>query len=302
MDYFKKNSSSNPVEAYTLSLNSLLSAKQAKISLEIFCEFLFETRDFNKCNWSNIDYIAILRFMRELDSKSRAHTTINTYLTFIKGVAAECWKQEIISLENYIRIKSIKCRKGVRRVAGRALEPYEIKKLKTFFSQSKTNKSTRDCAIFALACCAGLRREEISKLNIEDITGNGVIVSGKGNKTRLVHLFGYVKTITNNLILKSQQKKGALFTHIDRADNFNHKRLSVHGVHYSIMTLRDNVKIKHFTMHDLRRTFATTLLDVGADRFAVQRLMGHSSLVTTELYDRRGEKSQIEAIKLLPYL
>jgi integrase len=62
-----------------------------------------------------------------------------------------------------------------------------------------------------------------------------------------------------------------------------------------------NVKIKHFTMHDLRRTFATVLLDVGADKFAVQRLMGHSSLVTTELYDRRGEKAAIDAIKLLPF-
>ncbi|MFT5755915.1 MAG: integrase/recombinase XerD [Alteromonadaceae bacterium] len=95
--------------------------------------------------------------------------------------------------------------------------------------------------------------------------------------------------------------RGALFSHIDKADNFNGKRLSVHGIHYSIMILRDNVNIKHFTMHDLRRTFAITLLDVGADRFAVQRFMGHSSLATTELYDRRGEKAQVEAIKLLPF-
>jgi site-specific recombinase XerD len=291
----------NPVEPYLLSLNSKLSARQAEINLKVFCHFLFKTTDFTACNWSIIDYIQVLKFMRFLDNKNLAHTTINTYLTFIKSVSKECWKQEIITIECFMHIQSIKCRKGIRAAAGRALSIREIEQLKSHFKYSKTNKSMRDNAIFALACCCGLRREEISKLSVDDISYNKMTVAGKGNKSRVIHLFGYVKDIVNSLLKTIKRKKGPIFVHIDRQDRLSEKRLTVHGIHYAMTLLRGNVKIKHFTMHDLRRTFATVLLDVGADKFAVQRLMGHSSLVTTELYDRRGEKAAIDAIKLLPF-
>jgi site-specific recombinase XerD len=291
----------DPVEPYLLSLNSKLSAKQAEISIKAFCFYQYKSNDYLTCDWSTIDYIAVLKFMRFLENKGLAHTTINSYLSFIKSVSAECWKQKFITIECFMHIKSIKCRKGVRAAAGRALPIKEIEQLKNHFKYSKTNKSIRDNAIFALACCCGLRREEISKLSVPDISYNKMTVTGKGNKSRVIHLFGYVKTIINVLLKKISRKNGAIFVHIDRQDKLSEKRLSVHGIHYAMTLLRNNVKVKHFTMHDLRRTFATALLDVGADKFAVQRLMGHSSPVTTELYDRRGEKASIDAIKLLPF-
>jgi len=301
MKKIENNFVQNPVEPYLLSLNSKSSARQAEINMKVFCHFHFKTSDFTACDWSTIEYISILKFMRFLENKGLAHTTINCYLSFIKSVAQECWKQELITIECFMHIKSIKCRKGVRAAAGRALSVKEVEQLKSHFKFSKTNKAIRNNAIFALAFCCGLRREEISKLNISDISYNKMTVSGKGNKSRVIHLFGYVKSIVNILLKSRKQKHGALFVHIDRQDNLSEKRLSVHGIHYAMTVLRNDVKVKHFTMHDLRRTFATALLDVGADKFAVQRLMGHSSLTTTELYDRRGEKVAIDAIKLLPF-
>lgn len=54
---------------------------------------------------------------------------------------------------------------------------------------------------------------------------------------------------------------------------------------------------KAATPHDLRRTFATRLLDKGVDVSLVKTLMGHASVATTALYDRRGEESLKEAAK-----
>ena len=54
-------------------------------------------------------------------------------------------------------------------------------------------------------------------------------------------------------------------------------------------------KVKPFTPHDLRRTFAGEMLDAGVDLVTVQHLMGHASPVTTSRYDRRDEKTKMEA-------
>ncbi|MCH8888479.1 MAG: tyrosine-type recombinase/integrase [SAR324 cluster bacterium] len=54
-------------------------------------------------------------------------------------------------------------------------------------------------------------------------------------------------------------------------------------------------RVKPFTPHDLRRTFAGEMLDAGVDLVTVQKLMGHASPVTTSRYDRRDEKTKMEA-------
>ena len=54
-------------------------------------------------------------------------------------------------------------------------------------------------------------------------------------------------------------------------------------------------KVKPFTPHDLRRTFAGEMLDAGVDLVTVRHLMGHASPVTTSRYDRRDEKTKMEA-------
>jgi len=58
--------------------------------------------------------------------------------------------------------------------------------------------------------------------------------------------------------------------------------------------------LKSLTPHDLRRTFATVLLEQGEDLFIVQDLMDHASIETTKRYDKRGEQEKVVAGKALP--
>ncbi len=67
------------------------------------------------------------------------------------------------------------------------------------------------------------------------------------------------------------------------------------ALRYTIGPAFTQAKVKSFTPHDLRRTFAREMLDAGVDLVTVQKLMGHASPVTTSRYDRRDEKSKMDA-------
>jgi site-specific recombinase XerD len=77
--------------------------------------------------------------------------------------------------------------------------------------------------------------------------------------------------------------------------------LSVGGVNRLVEQARVAAGIEPFTVHDLRRSFATTLIERGADLSIVQKLLGHESISTTTIYDRRGEPEKRRAVELLNF-
>ncbi len=301
MELFLNNCQNNPVNSFLLTLESKFSANTYLSRISIFCDFFFKTRDFDECKWSELNHIAILQYMRYETNNDKAHTTINLTISALKSVAYECWQQKIIDIECYTRIKMIKKLKGTRAAAGRVLQASEIEKIKCYFKNHSDIRNTRNYALFALACGAGLRRREIILLNIANIKNGTVLVHGKGNKSRTIFLSGFVIDAVNSWLNALNRKSGALFSSINKNNEVSTTRISSMGVGVVINQIIDEVGIEHFTPHDLRRTFATTLLEVGADKIAVQRLMGHSSLNTTIVYDRRGEKTQRTAIEMLPF-
>ena len=159
----------------------------------------------------------------------------------------------------------------------------EIDKLIDIISES--NKlGTRDRAIIELIYSAGLRVSEAQSINLEDIDFeiNQAIIFGKGKKYRSV-IFGD-KT---KIVLRNYAKKRNPINEKTKAFFLNNK-----GERLSIRTIQNIVK-KHmkaaglnpdFHTHTLRHSFATHLMDGGADLRVVQELLGHSSPKTTEIY------------------
>ena len=159
----------------------------------------------------------------------------------------------------------------------------EIDKLIDIISES--NKlGTRDRAIIELIYAAGLRVSEAQSINLEDIDFeiNQAIIFGKGKKYRSV-IFGD-KT---KIVLRNYAKKRNPVNEKTKAFFLNNK-----GERLSIRTIQHIVK-KHmkaaglnpdFHTHTLRHSFATHLMDGGADLRVVQELLGHSSPKTTEIY------------------
>lgn len=298
---FPSNSpSNNAINNFLLNTKAKTTKSIQRLKLKCFCRFTFENDDIFSADWSKISRESILLFT-DYKIETVQFNTVNNYLNVLKVFARECLYSEAISQSTYNSIRDIKKYNGHSVDKGRALHLKEVNKVKSYFSDVKNSIELRNYAIFSLAIGCGLRRAEISSLNIEHINDRKLQVKGKGNKGRT----SYLSDFTFNAVMawrkQLPQKQGALFVHIRNGDNIKKDRLGIKGVHYVIREIQKTCKLSHFTTHDLRRTFATTLLHGNTDIFTVQDLLGHSDPITTKRYDKRDEQGKIMAINSLPF-
>jgi site-specific recombinase XerD len=161
----------------------------------------------------------------------------------------------------------------------------------------------RNAALIATIYTAGLRREEATRVRLEDYdprTG-ALTVTGKGRKVRTVYVMrGWAAPLHVWLRHVPRGVVGGcpLFPR-DRQGKMTTAPLNVSAVNRIIEGVREAAGVAPFTAHDLRRSFATNLLNDGADLSMVQQLMGHSSVATTTIYDRRGEVGKRAAAEKL---
>jgi len=140
----------------------------------------------------------------------------------------------------------------------------------------------RDKAILETLYSAGLRIHELVQLNDDDldILGEVVRVRGKGKKERLGALGGpAVETLQKYLELRVRQSRGPLF--VNKFDG----RMTARSVQRMLKKYLIAAGLDpSLTPHKLRHSFATHMLDAGADLRSVQELLGHANLSTTQIY------------------
>jgi integrase/recombinase XerC len=150
----------------------------------------------------------------------------------------------------------------------------------------KTLSGLRDKAILEVFYSSGVRISELASLNEEDVDlGVGLMkVMGKGRKERIVTLGSYAIQAVQSYIQvrefqSSEQKKTPIFL------NRFGKRLSGRGIRRVVEKyVNQAVLSNRISPHGLRHSFATHLLEGGADLRSIQELLGHVSLATTQKY------------------
>jgi len=125
----------------------------------------------------------------------------------------------------------------------------------------------------------GLRVSELASLKLDDIGSSWVRVLGKGNKQRDIPLLDSTKELLNQYLMDYHPNK-FLFEK-------NRGKLSENSLRYIVTKVFNRVSLK-VTPHQLRHSYATSLLNNGAPIVDVSELLGHSSMATTQIYTKLG--------------
>ena len=146
----------------------------------------------------------------------------------------------------------------------------------------------------------GLRVSELTGLNFGDIewSRNAVRVTGKGNKQRLVPVSDINKRCINDYLLNSRSKIKIVEKYSDILFlNRNGSKLSRAMIFTIVKNLSKKSEIKKITSpHTFRHSFATHLLENGADLKTIQQLLGHESITTTEIYMHLDNKALVNVM------
>lgn len=157
-------------------------------------------------------------------------------------------------------------------------------------------QAARDVAILELFYSSGLRVSELVALDVSDadFLSETLRVIGKGNKERLVPIGSHAMTALQKYRQQAAVHEGPLF--INKNKDPQKRRLSARSVQMLLKKYLAATDIGfEVTPHKLRHTFATHMLDHGADLRSVQTLLGHASLSTTQIYTHVTKERMREA-------
>jgi integrase/recombinase XerC/integrase/recombinase XerD len=154
---------------------------------------------------------------------------------------------------------------------------------------ASTPLELRDRAMFELAYACGLRAQELVALTVAsvDFDSELVRVEGKGNKTRLVPLGEHARQALERYLARGRPQLANNASDALLVSKSGH-RLSTSDVRrrLRLWARRGDAAISEAHPHALRHSFATHLLEGGADLRAIQELLGHSTISTTQVYTR----------------
>ncbi len=241
-----------------------------RIDLEDFREFLGETRV------ENVDYLALRKYLAALKERNLQTKSVSRKLSSLRSFFKFLTREGFIKANPILVLSSPKIEKHLPQF----LTEEEVTRLIEAVLP-KDERSLRDRAILETFYSTGIRISELVSLNIEDMDFiSGVLkVMGKGKKERIVPIGECAINVLKDYLEKRKKQSTAVFL------NKNGRRLTDRGVRNIVQKYLRLAGIKQgVSAHTLRHSFATHLLNRGADLRSVQELLGHVNLATTQIY------------------
>ncbi|MBS5587553.1 MAG: tyrosine recombinase XerC [[Clostridium] spiroforme] len=234
-------------------------------------------------DYNNVDYLMLRGYLTKLYDKNLAKSSINHRLSALRSFFDYLLKEEFIKDNPF---KLIESQKIGQRNPDFLFQEEMIELLDSIEIQD--DLGVRNKAMLELMYASGLRCSEVVNLQVSDIDFNQMIilVHGKGGKDRYVPfheyardwLIKYIDEARNNLMIKNE---GHNFVFVNKNGNPLTNR-GIENIVDRITFKYDATKKIH--PHTIRHSFATHLLNAGADIRTVQELLGHKNLATTQVY------------------
>ena len=236
----------------------------------------FEYLDSNKISYNNLTKDGIIDYLKYLDSQKYANRTISIILSSLRSFYDFLMESKVIETNIFNSVSN----------------PKLEKKLPNFLSYEQIRAildsipnddilNIRNKLIIELLYATGIRVSELVNLKVSDIifSERKIRIFGKGKKERIVYYGDYASIAIDNYLNTRNSNNEYLILNKDG------NKISVRGIEKIIDKMAITASVNcNVTPHTFRHTFATHLLNEGADIKSVQELLGHSSLNTTEVY------------------
>jgi integrase/recombinase XerC len=251
----------------------------------------FLDRYYNQDTWSwnGVDRLALRGYLADLSRRGLGRRTIARKLSAVRSFFRHLHREEIVEANPARAVRSPR----VEKTLPSWLTRVEVERLFEVAQQdaaANTFRGTRDHAIVELFYATGMRLSELHGLDTTglDLVGDQARVIGKGRKERIVPIGRPAVIALRRYELRRTEVMRAAADSPDRAALFvseRGRRLSTRQIQNIMRRFLDRVADDAgLSTHSIRHSFATHLLDAGADLLAVKELLGHVSLSTTRIY------------------
>ena len=245
--------------------------------------YKFDLKDFGRflagTELEKIDYLALRKYLAVLKEKNLGNRTVGRRLSALRSFFRFLSREGYIKANPILMLSSPKLDKHLPSF----MTEDEVKKLieSAFGKNDSDLLGLRDRAILEVFYSSGLRISEVVGLNLDDIDFiSGIVkVRGKGKKERIVPIGEAALSTIRKYLDMRKKESSAIFL------NNNSRRITTRGVRYLLAKYLHLAEIKPgVSAHTFRHSFATHLLNRGADLRTVQELLGHANLSTTQIY------------------
>jgi integrase/recombinase XerD len=233
--------------------------------------------------WDEVQRVNITGFLSHLKNEGMSAKTIARHVASIRSFHQFLLREKVTEQDPSIHIESPKMERSLPKV----LSIGEVEALLEA-PQESTPLGIRDKAMLEVLYATGIRVSELIRLQLEDVHLKMGFVRciGKGNKERIIPIGKTAIEVLEQYLMDGRPKL-VRKKHKDDSLFLNHhgKGLSRQGFWKILKGLAAEAKIsKELTPHTLRHSFATHLLENGADLRAVQEMLGHVDISTTQIY------------------
>ena len=254
-----------------------------------FVAFLTQYYGGESWSWAGVDRLAMRGFLGRLNKRGLAKRSVARTLAAVRGFYRYLANTDALDTNPARSVGTPKAERYLPAYLDRAQINllFEMVELR---ASSGRFTDVRNAAILELFYSTGMRLSELQGLNRADIdaVSQQVKVRGKGRKERIVPMGDHATLALRGYERRRDELSTALGGQIDRNAVFLGrlgKRMSVRAVQKVVSGFLDAVdEDAGLSTHSLRHSFATHLLDAGADLRAVQELLGHASVSTTQIY------------------